>query len=340
MHKARIVMASQDGLLTRAQALDAGLSPTTIRHLIRTGALVVVRRGVYVDGELWQSLDPYRGQQRLRTRAALLTMRRSWVVSHDSAGHEHELDLLTPPDPHVHITRPGWPKAWKEYGVSHHLAGFRDEQVMELNGLRVLDIARTAVDIAREHGSPYGEVACDSAMRLGVSRSALEAACEPMTNWPYITRTRGAVAFARPGSGSVAETLGRILVEELAIEAHLEIQFPVRRGNGSVAWLDIVLGCHGFEIDGKGKYIPVEIGGLATKPPFEVLWDEKRRERDLHQVGLGTSRILWEDYWPPRRSESLRRLRSEYDETAARFGTQLPERLVREAREIRGQAGA
>ena len=60
MHKARIVMASQDGLITRAQALDAGLSPTTIRHLLRTGVLVIVRRGVYADGELWRSLDPYR----------------------------------------------------------------------------------------------------------------------------------------------------------------------------------------------------------------------------------------------------------------------------------------
>lgn len=340
MHKARVVMASQRGLLTRSQALDAGLSPTTIRHLIRTGVLVIVRRGVYADGELWRSLDPYRGQHQLRTRAALLTMRRSWVISHDSAAHEYGLDLLLPPEPHVHITRPGWPKAWTEYGVKHHLASFADEQVQEVNGLRVLDLARTAVDIAREHGSPYGEVACDSAMRLGVSRAALEAACEPMRNWPYITRTRGAVAFARPGTGSVAETLGLLLVEELAIEAHLEIQFPVRRPDGSVAWLDIVLGCHGFEVDGKGKYIPVASGGFATEPPFEVMWAEKKRERDVHRLGLGTSRIFWEDFWEPRRNDALRRLRSDFEETAARFGTRLPERLLREAREIRGRAGA
>ncbi|HEX5086748.1 MAG TPA: type IV toxin-antitoxin system AbiEi family antitoxin domain-containing protein [Nocardioides sp.] len=333
-------MASQRGLLTRNQALDAGLSPTTIRHLIRTGVLVIVRRGVYADGELWRSLDPYRGQHQLRTRAALMTMRRSWVVSHDSAGHEHELDLLLPPEPHVHITRPGWTKAWTEYGVKHHLAPYSPEQVVERHGLRVHDLARTAVDIAREHGSPYGEVACNSAMRLGVTRAELEAACEPMRNWPHVTRTRAAVAFARPGVGSVAETLGIILVEELAIAAHMETQFPVRRADGTVAWLDIVLGCHGFEVDGKGKYIPVTEGGLAKEPPFEVLWAEKRRERDIHQVGLGTSRIFWEDFWAPRRGEALRRLRSDYEETVARFGTRLPERLVREAREIRGRAGA
>src|SRR4051812_14051295 len=138
-------MASQRGLLTRSQALDAGLSPTTIRHLIRTGVFVIVRRGVYADGELWRSLDPYRGQHQLRTRAALLMMRRTWGTSHDSAAHEHELDLLQPPEPHVHITRPGWPKAWTENGVKHHLASFADAQVHELNGLRVLDLARTAL---------------------------------------------------------------------------------------------------------------------------------------------------------------------------------------------------
>jgi len=333
-------MAANHGLLTRAQALDSGLSPLSIRHLLNTGRLVLLRRGVYVDGDLWRSLDTYRGQHRLRTRAALLTMRRSWVVSHDSAGHEHELDLLLPPEPHVHITRPGFTTAWTEYGVKHHLAPFHDDQVVSIKGLRVHDLARTAVDIAREHGSPYGEVACDSAMRRGVPRRALEAAVEPMHSWPHVVQTRAAVDFARPGTGSVAETLGRIMVEELGLEEDIEIQFPVRRQDGRIAWLDILVGCHGFEVDGTGKYVPVELGGLATRAPYEVLWDEKKRERDLHQLRVGTSRIFWEDYWGERRQQALKRMREEYNETAERFGTKLPERLVREAREIRGQQGA
>jgi hypothetical protein len=340
MHKAHLVMASQGGLITRTQALDAGLSPVTIGHLVRTGVWVIVRRGVYSDGDLWRSLDTHRGQHRLRTRAAILKMRRTWVASHDSAAHEHRLDILLPPEPYVHITRPGWPKAWTEYGVKHHLARFTDEQVVEIDSLRTLDLPRTAVDIARELGPPYGEVACDSAMRMGVARPALEAACEPMSFWPYITRTRQAVAFARPGTGSIAETLGRMLVEEMALDGQLEIQFPIRRPNGSVAWLDILVGCHGFEIDGKGKYRPVEAGGLARTAPFEVLWAEKKRERDVHQAGLGTSRIFWEDFWLPQRLEAKRRLRSDYEETVRRFGNRLPERLLREAREIRGHAGA
>jgi putative AbiEi antitoxin of type IV toxin-antitoxin system len=344
MHKARMTMAANGGLLTRSQALDAGLSPGTIRHLVRTGALVILRRGVYADGELWRSLDPYRGQHQLRTRAALKTMRRGWVVSHDSAGHEHELDLLLPPEPHVHITRPGFTTAWTEYGVKHHLARFQEEQVVQLNGLQVLDIPRTAVDIAREHGRPYGEVACDSAMRMGVSRAALEAALEPMRSWPHVTRAREAVAFADPRAASVAESLGRELVEELmtrlGITARLELQFPVPLRTGKVAWCDILLGCHDFEPDGHIKYIPVEEGGLADKPAHEVLWAEKKRERDLHQLRIGTSRIFWEDYWPPQRAVALKRMADEYEETRSRFGEVLPEYLVRKARELRGELDA
>ena len=265
-------------------------------------------------------------------------------MSHDSAGHEHELDLLLPPEPHVHITRPGFTAAWTEFGVKHHLAPFREEQVMQLNGLPVLDMARTAVDIAREHGRPYGEVACDSAMRKGVTRAALEAAVEPMTNWPHVTRTRAAVAFADPRADSVVETLARELVYELRAmlgrELQVELQFPVPLLSGRIAWCDIVLGCHDFEVDGKTKYVPIAEGGLADKPAYEVVWAEKKRERQLHDVRLGTSRIFFEDYWPPRRATALKRMREEYLDTTARFGDVLPEYLVRKARELRGERGA
>jgi hypothetical protein len=109
--------------------------------------------------------------------------------------------------------------------------------------------------------------------------------------------------------------------------------------NGRVVWGDIRVGCHLFECDGKGKYLPVAEGGLAEKSPTEVVWDEKKRERLLHRVGLGTSRIFFEDYWSPQRASALVRLKEEYDETVARFGDRLPEHLARNARQIREQEG-
>jgi hypothetical protein len=336
--KAIALMARNGGLLTRPEAYDCGLYPETVRHLIRTGALVVVRRGVCVDGQLWRAEDEV-GRHRLRTRAAMRTMRRHHVASHDSSAYEHGLEILTPPEPFVHITRAGVTNAWTKYGVKHHLARFRPEQVVTIDGIETLDIPRTAVDIARELGPPYGEIACDAAMRRGSSRAQLHEAMSVMEYWPYMRRTRHAVDFADPGAETLLETMARIIVAELGL-GPIETQFPLRLEGGRVVWGDIRVGCHLFEADGHVKYTPIEQGGLAADPPHKVVWAEKKRERDINREGLGVSRIVFADYWPPQRAEAKKRLRAEFDESVARFGTELPERLIRQAQDIRGYRGA
>jgi hypothetical protein len=298
-----------------------------------------MRRGLYADGELWRSLDPYREQHRLRTRAVIRGLKRGFVVSHDSAAYEHGLEILAPPEPHTHITRRGSTTAWSRYGVKHHYAGFKPAQVVHIDGLEVLDLARTAVDMAREHGEPYGEIACDAAMRRGVTRAALREACEPMTNWPHVQRTRRAIEFADPGAETAIETLGRLLIDEMGI-GPVDTQFPARLEDGRVVWGDMRVGCHVFETHGKIKYLTPDEGGVADRPPSEVAWQAKKRDRLLFREGLGTSHIYWEDYWPPHRAETLKRLTAEYADTVSRFGDRLPERLERQAREIRGQLGA
>ena len=330
----RHVMAAQHGLITTAQARDCGLTTSRIGFLVRTGELVVVRRGVYVEGELWDSLDEDRGRHRLRTRAATLRMTRAFVASHDSSAHEHGLEILNPPDPHVHITRPGSTNAWTEYGVKHHLARFRGDQVCQVDGLEVLDLARTAVDIAREHGEPYGEIACDAAMRHGVPRSALEDACAVMEYWPHHRRTERAVAFARPEAANAAETMTRLLVAELGV-GEPDPQFPVRLDSGRVVWGDLRVNCHLFEFFGEIKLRPPAAGGVARAPAHQLVWDAKRRDIDLGHQGLGVSHVVWADLWGDRRAVAKRRLRTEYDDTVRRFGDRLPERLARQARELR-----
>jgi predicted transcriptional regulator of viral defense system len=338
-HAIRAVMAANGGLLTWAEARDGGLTSAQLRHLVREGALVVLRRGLYVDGELWRSLDPYRDQHRLRTRAVIKGLKRGFVISHDSAAHEHGLEIVLPPVPFTHITRRGSTTAWSRNGVKHHYADFEPDQVTVLDGLEVLDLARTAVDIARENGEPYGEIACDAAMRAGITRAALEEACASMISWPHIQRTRRAVAFADPGAQTPIETMGRLLVEELGVGA-VETQFPFPRENGRVGWADMRVGCHLFETHGKIKFLPPEQGGVAERPVGEVAWELRKRDHQTFREGLGTSHIYWEDCWPPQRATTLKRLREEYDDTVRRFGTRLPERLERFAREARGEARA
>jgi predicted transcriptional regulator of viral defense system len=142
-------MASHGGLLSHAEALDCGLSANTIRQLIRSGRLVVLRRGMYADGELWAELDEHRGRHRLRTRAATRQMVRGFVISHDSAAYEHGLQIVEPPKPLVHITRPGFTGAWTKAGVKHHLAGFQPEQVLVADDLEMLGNTESPTERSR-----------------------------------------------------------------------------------------------------------------------------------------------------------------------------------------------
>ena len=62
------------------------------------------------------------------------------------------------------------------------------------------------------------------------------------------------------------------------------------------------------------------------------LWAEKKRDRDLRDVGLGVSHIVYEDFWAPRRARGHPSgLKREYADTVAMFGAVLPAHLVRQA---------
>lgn len=331
------VLSANGGLITYAQALDLGLSPGEVRRLKRQGHWVAMRRGVYTTRELWESLDDWRGRPRLIARAVVLTMRRAWVLSHNSAADELDLATLRPPVPLTHITRPGWTNAWTENGIGHHLARFRRDQVVEINGLQVLDAARTAVDIAREHGVMHGLVACDSAMRGGVTRSQLEAAYEIMEHWPGKRNIETSVALADPKAENPHESLGRHLVLEAGLEEP-DCQFPVRTADG-IKWCDVRVGNHIIETDGRIKYRSVAEGGVADEPADKVVWDEKKRQRFVADRGLVVTRVIWEDYWGRRRSEAIRRLRADHAESVQRFGHLLAPDLAREAAEIRATYG-
>lgn len=318
--------------------MACGVSEHELEALLRSGELVVVRHGVYALGTDWTELDPYVDQPRQRARAAHLTMVTDHVLSHDSAARELGLAVLRPHRELVHITRPGVHGSRTEHGVKHHLAPYRDDQVVDVDGIPVLDMARTAVDMAREHGVMGGLPTFDSALRAGVPRSAFTRAIAPMRSWPHVRRARTCVDLADGGAENTAETLGRLLLAELGL-GPIETQFPVPVPGG-VAWCDLRVGRHLFEVDGRVKYLGADRGGVADRPVEDVLWDEKRRQTEICAHGLGMSRIIWEDFWPPRRTAALRRLAREFAVTQDRYGTDLPADLEEFARRMRGRRGA
>lgn len=308
------------GLITTRAALEAGLAPRDIERLVRAGRWIAVRRGVYVDGATWEAADIWSDRPRLKSRAVDLTPGHERVFSHDSAALEHGLPLIGAPEL-VHVTRTDVTGSRRRHGVVQHGASFAAAEPCVIDGLPVLPLARTAVDIAREHGYAAGLVAMDGALRLGVDPAELLAIREVMARWPGIISADAAIADADPGAESAGETLSRILVTAIGI-GPIRTQFPVLLEDGSNAWIDVLVGCHAFEFDGKVKVQSAAAGGVATRSAEEVLWGEKKRDRLVRALGLGVSHVVWEDVTTGT-SAAHRRLLQEYRQTEARLGTSL-----------------
>jgi hypothetical protein len=290
-----------------------------IVRLVRGGRWSIVRRGVYADSDLVASMTTLGQQQRLRDRAACLRISVPFVRSHETAALELGSGVLLPPGRITHVTRPcvGTHRKW---GVKHHLAPYRPEDVVEVDGLRLLSPARTAIDIAREHGSPYGEVAIDRVRWAGTSLLELENILDRMTHWPDHRRAVVCLAQSSDGAESVPETLMRLLIEEMGL-GPVQAQFGMRDSRRE-AWADLRVGRHLFEFDGRSKYLRSQEPG-RLRSASQVVVEEKEREDWFRGYRLGMSRLLWEHVWGPGRESAKTWIRREYDATTRLWGTDI-----------------
>jgi hypothetical protein len=328
-------VARGNGLVTTPTLRRLGVDPRQIATWVKQGRLVAVWRGVYTTRELWDSWDLYSARPLARVRAVDLGLTLPHVVSHDSAALLHGLPLIRPQDSAVHVARLHLRATVTRTGVRHHGARYSLDQVVVVDGIATLDLARTVVDIAREHGYREGLVAADGALQLGVTRRDLQRAAAAMEGWPFSRTVRAVVADADPGAESAAESLARELLAECGF-TDVETQFPVAIPGG-VAWCDLRVGRHIFEVHGRKKFRPIADGGLADRELEQLLWDERRRLREVCATGLGASTIVWQDYWGRARERARERLRREYAVTETRFGSELTPEQAEFAARMRGR---
>lgn len=329
-------VARGGGLTTAAALAEAGVGPRYVARLVRTGQLVPVRRGAYTTAELWATWDVHRDRPLARVRAAELALRVEHVSSHDSAALLHGLPLLRARDSAVHITRRDMRGTRVQNGIEHHGAAYRRDQVVEVDGLRALDVPRTVADLAREHGYRAGLVAADGAMQRGVRRGELRAAADRMAGWPYSLTVAAVVEDADPGAESVGETLARELVIECGTDLPVETQFPVVTREG-VAWIDLRVGRHLVEFDGRVKYRSTVDGGLRDGDLEQLMWDQRRRASLVCAEGYGLTPLVYADFWGVRRTLAKERIVREVAVTTARFGTDLTPALRASIEGLRGR---
>lgn len=296
--KLKLLAAKQGRVILRGQALAAGMSDNEIQHLLQTGAWIAIRRGAYVERQVWAAMGP-EDRHRALVHATLGRLTGRVVVSHISAcvmlglpvwGHDLSV---------VHVTRERRVSPRLEADVRHHSAQLAAEQIVEIEGLLVTAPSRTVIDTARISSFVASVVPTDAALRGQLMNAAdLLDTLDVMRDWPGARNAGRVVEFSDGRSESVGESRARIAFDAAGLPRP-ELQFEVV-GNGGRVLARADFYFEEFrtivEFDGKIKYTgDLQVG----EEPGEVLWREKQREDRLRELGYEIVRLTWAELSDP-----------------------------------------
>lgn len=275
-------------LWTHRHLLDRGWTDAGLRHARSTGELVQVRHGVYAAPH---GAEDERARHLLLIRATLPFLHPDAVVSHASAAAVHGLPLRSEWLTRVRVTRADGGHGRRRGAVHLTRAPLAPEDVVDVAGIRVTSLARTAADLARALSFDWGVVSCDSALAAGLTREGLLAAVADGRGRRGNARASRCASFADGRSESPAESFSRVQFDRFGLPAP-ELQFEIRHhgvviARSDFAWPDQRLV---GECDGKAKY-----GALlgASQTAADAIMREKRREERIRQAGWWVVRWGW-----------------------------------------------
>lgn len=287
-----------DRLRLRREALSEGWSDGELDRLVRAGALDRLRRGAYVNATLPLTAAD---RHRLLIRATVAGLRRTAVVSHQSAAVLLGLPLWDVALDRVHVTRT--PPAWTDRSavLCSHVARLRDDEIIELDGVLVTDPVRTALDLARSLRHEAAVVALDAALHRGLlSHDVLRTRLFDISGTPGSRSAARAVHTADARSASVGESRSRVILARWKLSPST-LQFEVRSPSGAVVGrTDFAWEEHRLvgEFDGRVKY------GRLLRPgqdAGDAVFAEKRREDAIRDEGWGVVRWVWAELARPDR---------------------------------------
>lgn len=283
----------------RPDALRKGIDDHDLYKMTRDGELRRIRPGVYSA----QPRDEDRRKHHIiEIRAAMAKLRADAVVSHISAAALHDLPLRDLGLERVHMTRR--PPASGRIGrIRHmHVAPLAPDEVTEVGGMPVTNIARTVVDLARTTDFSRGVAIGDGALNAAVStEDQLRSAARRARLLTGAGKAQAAVAYMDYRSESPGESLSRIELDRIGAPA-AQLQRVIRAGGTRLGRVDFFFASEGIagEFDGEEKYRDPD---PARHPDgsSQVVIEEKDRENELHRCGLIVARWTWKDLHTPGR---------------------------------------
>jgi hypothetical protein len=268
----------QGGLVQWSQAVEAGLSTSQVRTLVRSGEWTRLRHGVLVRARESASAPAHF----LDCAARWLSLPGDVVLSHDSAAVLHGSELMAIPDKPTFTIARDRRGALRSPGVGVVL----DQDRTRFNGIPITSRERTLADVLRAAGSrERAQELADEAARGGLPGAAMADVFRRQRGWPGIVQAREAWAFASPLSESPLESRCRVWFRDGGLpEAEQQVRIADRAG--TFARVDFLF---------RDQRTVVEADGRVKYDVPAVLWQEKRREDRLRETNLEVVRATWAD---------------------------------------------
>lgn len=270
------LLAEQSGVITYGQALDVGVSA---RQLRAGGRLVRLRQGVYAERSRLDAAQPHE-RVALHVAAARLTTGIDLVAAGRTAALAHGLPILGLPRRLDLVER-------KELRPRHHGSSttLTAPDVVDVLGVPVTSLSRTAVDVARRHGFAAGVVTADAVLAREVARNELLAVVDACRGWSGSRTAHRVAQFADPLAETALESLGRARFEEHGLPPG-ELQVVLGDDSGPLGRVDHYWAEHRTVAEGDGALKYAAAGDLFA---------EKRREDRLREAGFEVVRYTWDE---------------------------------------------
>lgn len=258
------------GYATRKALFAAGVRRHGLEVAVDDGRVVRLRRGVY-------GLGMPDGVARLRAAAVAL----NGVVSHDSAAVLWGLEMAHRPGQRVTVPRN---RSRARFAGVHVCRG--DVGATEVrSALRVTTVVRTVLDCAAVLPTDEAVAIADSALRLGLMTADELATASGQVRGRHAGRVRQVARLADDRSGSVLESLLRVLLTCAGL-APDEAQFVVRDGRVGLARVDFAYV--------RARLI-VEADGFEFHRERADYRRDRRRANDFCRLDWSLLRFTWED---------------------------------------------
>jgi very-short-patch-repair endonuclease len=264
------ILARQSGVISRDQAVAAGLSRHAVDHRLR------LRR--------WRPLHPrvylangHRYDDEVRVRAALLWAGEGAVLSGVAAAWWHGMTARPPVTVGLTVARRRHPRSRPGVSLRHRELGAED--LVERRDLTVTAPPLTALEAAVELGG-HGSLLLDRALQ----------------QWVRFPEVYGAHSrnLGSPGSASA----GRLLVaaaDRSAAEAE-RLLVRMLRESGAAGWhRAFPVAGHAIDVAFPAARVGIEVDGWAWHMDAQRAHAEERRQTALVRQGWTVLRYTWYD---------------------------------------------